>query len=935
MSTIITRAGKGTPLTHAEVDANFTNLNTDKAETAGPTFTGAVKVAAGTAAAPSLAISGDPNTGLYSPGADQVALATAGTGRLFVAANGNVGIGAAPGAYRLDVAGGIARILNQGAASALEIGQGTTTSQSAFVDLITDTTYTDYGLRLIRDNAGANAVSQLAHRGTSELRIATQEAAPISFWTTNLERARIDSSGRLLVGTSSARAFNNALITPRLQLEGLDVSQSAFGLARNSANTGGPVIGLGKSRGAVAGSMTAVITQDDLGRIQFQGADGAQLQQAAEISAHVDGTPGTDDMPGRLVFSTTADGAATPTERMRIDSAGRVGIGATSPSALLSVSASTATNVTAQIFLENTESGSAVSLVATGTSFSQAGWASVIDGVILRSNSSASGGLGLQAGASTSPITFHTGASSDERARIDSSGRLLVGTSTAIGVGSSAIPPFLLRTIGTAAAFVGDRTDAVGAVFSLGKSRSATIGGTTLIQNNDTLGEIRFAGADGVNLESYGASIACQVDGTPGTNDMPGRLVFSTTADGAGSPTERMRIDNQGRIGFNSTALGGQNGAYRFAGSITGNANSQGIVYTPTIQSDSTSNAVSIISQPSTASNGGTPYTIGSVTGFSSNQGTFSADSTVTNLYGFSATSNLIGATNNYGFSSNIAAATGRWNFYAAGTADSYFASNNFIFANGNTERARVDSSGRLLVGISTARSNFYNLTNITPFVQYEGASSDAQRSTSQVYGNAGNAGPFVVLAKHRGASTGLYTVVAADDELGAIDFQGADGSEFVTGVRIQVQVDGTPGLNDMPGRLVFSTTADGGASPTERMRITNDGVIAHDQPTPAAVNTTATLTVANLKAGIITSTSAAATDMTLPTGTDTQAGFSGTYDNMTFEWSVINTGPSLVRVLAGTAHTVVGSGSVATGTSGRFASRRTAANTFVTYRLS
>lgn len=31
MSTIVTRAGKGSPLTHTELDANFTNLNTDKA----------------------------------------------------------------------------------------------------------------------------------------------------------------------------------------------------------------------------------------------------------------------------------------------------------------------------------------------------------------------------------------------------------------------------------------------------------------------------------------------------------------------------------------------------------------------------------------------------------------------------------------------------------------------------------------------------------------------------------------------------------------------------------------------------------------------------------------------------------------------------------------------------------------------------------------
>jgi len=42
MSTIVTRAGKGSPLTHNEVDANFTNLNTDKAELSSPTFTGTV-----------------------------------------------------------------------------------------------------------------------------------------------------------------------------------------------------------------------------------------------------------------------------------------------------------------------------------------------------------------------------------------------------------------------------------------------------------------------------------------------------------------------------------------------------------------------------------------------------------------------------------------------------------------------------------------------------------------------------------------------------------------------------------------------------------------------------------------------------------------------------------------------------------------------------
>jgi hypothetical protein len=56
------------------------------------------------------------------------------------------------------------------------------------------------------------------------------------------------------------------------------------------------------------------------------------------------------------------------------------------------------------------------------------------------------------------------------------------------------------------------------------------------------LGEIAFVGADGVDLESRAASIKSEVDGTPGANDMPGRLVFSTTADGASGPTEQLRI---------------------------------------------------------------------------------------------------------------------------------------------------------------------------------------------------------------------------------------------------------------------------------------------------------------------------------------------------------------------------------------------------------
>jgi hypothetical protein len=253
-------------------------------------------------------------------------------------------------------------------------------------------------------------------------------------------------------------------------------------------------------------------------------------------------------------------------------------------------------------------------------------------------------------------------------------------------------------------------------------------------------------------------------------------------------------------------------------------------------------------------------------------------------------------------------------------------------FVEGGTEAARIDSSGRLLIGTSTARSNFYNST-VTSQTQVEILGTTSFAGASYVC-NGANANPAdIVLGKTRSTSIGGTTIVQSGDSLGAVSFQGADGSEFVASAEIKGLVDGTPSTNDMPGRLVFLTTADGSAAPVEALRITNDKVIAYNQPTPATYAAAATLTIANLKTGIITYTGAAAT-LTLPTGTLMEGGFSGIYTNMAFEWSVINTGAGICTVAAGTAHTIVGSDTIAIGASARFASRRTAANTFVSYRL-
>ena len=142
----------------------------------------------------------------------------------------------------------------------------------------------------------------------------------IAFHLQASEKARLDSSGRFLVGTSSARTiFENGAASARVQVEGTDNSTSRLTVIRNG---GGGGITLAGTAGASVGSIDAVANNATLGEIAFAGSDGTDFVNAANISAHVDGTPGADDMPGRIVFSTTADGSASPTERARLSSTG-------------------------------------------------------------------------------------------------------------------------------------------------------------------------------------------------------------------------------------------------------------------------------------------------------------------------------------------------------------------------------------------------------------------------------------------------------------------------------------------------------------------------------------------------------------------------------------------------------------------------------------
>jgi len=427
-------------------------------------------LALGSAATPSLKFTGDPNTGIFSPGADQVAISTNGTGRLFVDSNGFVGIGAVntgssgaqlttttsattarfivestnaagfPGVrllngtgnweMQVDGANQGLRLLN-GASERLRIdstgrlGLGTsspntrlTIASSAFSG--TETPH----LQLLNTSAGVGTTSNLEFiaggTGIDNTRKAliqaisgTSSSSNLTFWTTadgttlserlritgagnvgigttsptspftvrtasgneaqaefsgantgrglkistgsatladalviydaqtstgqhafniaGTEAVRIDNSRRLLVGTSTDRTGY------RVQVEGTDENTSSLSLTRNSNDSTAAAINFGKSRGTSLGSNTLVIAGDRLGTIRFRGADGSALLTGALIEAKVDVTPGANDLPTRLEFSTTADGASSPTERMRITNTGLVGLGVTAPSARLTV----------------------------------------------------------------------------------------------------------------------------------------------------------------------------------------------------------------------------------------------------------------------------------------------------------------------------------------------------------------------------------------------------------------------------------------------------------------------------------------------------------------------------------------------------------------------------------------------------------------------
>ena len=143
----------------------------------------------------------------------------------------------------------------------------------------------------------------------------------------NVERMRIrGTDGAIKIGGHSATRDMGGLSYQKVHIEGTDGGSSAIGIFNNQNITGSSGLYLGKSRGTSVGANTIVQEDDTLGSIVWVGADGNDaISQGAMIQAKVDGTPGSNDMPCRLVFSTTPEGgSSTVSRRMTIGQDGHV-----------------------------------------------------------------------------------------------------------------------------------------------------------------------------------------------------------------------------------------------------------------------------------------------------------------------------------------------------------------------------------------------------------------------------------------------------------------------------------------------------------------------------------------------------------------------------------------------------------------------------------
>ena len=324
------------------------------ADTTGTITTGgSVLTADGTVSAPAFAPSADTNTGIFFPAADTIAFAEGGVESMRIDSSGDVGIGTTAPATLLHVSGSsttaISRLAStsngattfDGSGAGLELlanGMNTTNKYTPAIKFgATDPDFTTTNPKF-----GASILATAAQTYTSD----TTGGMNLEFWTAPInpgtgsgliERMRIDSSGNVGIGTSS----------PTIKLD--VVGGTTSGAIDNALLLLGGVTG-------VAGSGAALYLSGGSGVSRAVAIAGINTGGAANAHA--------------MTFSTSASSAA-PTERMRIDSSGNVGIGTAAASRLLHAQSTTATTnaVTQVLRVDSQSSGTPANGIGVGIEF--------------------------------------------------------------------------------------------------------------------------------------------------------------------------------------------------------------------------------------------------------------------------------------------------------------------------------------------------------------------------------------------------------------------------------------------------------------------------------------------------------------------------------------------------------------------------------------
>ena len=473
-----------------------------------------VLVASGTAAAPSYTFSGDTDNGLYYAGTNSVGVSTAGTSAIVVDASQNVGIGTTSPNSLLDCAGGnitltedtnlifknSARDTNRGA---IQFTSGAE-FRIRYGALLTEALRIDSSGNV---GVGASTVDEKLHvEGSSgqsttikvECTATSSERSAIEFFNGSISRGRVSGSNDFDGLTLDSSTTESAAVI-RFRTGGASLSEamrinSAGNVGIGTTTPGGRIgLPIGETS-LICQTATTPHIASNAGSIALTISDGGNHAGVYVNNTH-DGTYSSQD----ITFLTAQGGISLATERMRIDNTGNVII----------KDSTGADNITLK------HDGSNGSIINNGGEF-------------------------LLYAEGSQNMIFHT--NSSERMRVDSSGRLLVGTSSAhngtpLG---AAINLESSTSFGPQYRARGTSSDQYPVYYITERAR-----GSSIVQSGDELASFQFTGYDG-SAYLPAAYIQAFVDDTPGTNDMPGRLVFSTTVNGGAAPTERMRITNGG-----------------------------------------------------------------------------------------------------------------------------------------------------------------------------------------------------------------------------------------------------------------------------------------------------------------------------------------------------------------------------------------------------